>query len=193
MTRRSFGMPHRRAITRNYREYYLHKKMCVMVNSIHPNPPIKLWRQRQDLGAKSYTRSNLSKYIVSMGFMWKDISQEDWLFDHDSPADRESNRWKPWKYLEGSCTQLIELKSKRRHDIDWIRILAFDVLILYQIGMFFNTWDSQIKNNITLNWLAYAMLFAGTFAGSWTFFEIVKRVWFLRPLFGLKRKRATLN
>ena len=52
------------------------------------------------------------------------------------------------------------MKSIRRHDIDWIRVLAFDVLILYHIGMFFNTWDSQIKNNITLNWLAYPMLFS---------------------------------
>ena len=26
---------------------------------------------------------------TSKGFMWKDIGLEDWLFDHDSPADRE--------------------------------------------------------------------------------------------------------
>ncbi len=51
------------------------------------------------------------------------------------------------------------MKSKRRHDIDWIRVLAFDVLILYHIGMFFNTWDSQVKNNITIDWLAYPMQF----------------------------------
>ena len=52
------------------------------------------------------------------------------------------------------------MNSKRRHDIDWIRVLAFDVLILYHIGMFFNTWDSQVKNNITLNWLEYPMQFS---------------------------------
>ena len=52
------------------------------------------------------------------------------------------------------------MNSKRRHDIDWIRVLAFDVLILYHIGMFFNAWDSQVKNNITLNWLAYPMQFS---------------------------------
>jgi len=52
------------------------------------------------------------------------------------------------------------LNSKRRHDIDWIRVLAFDVLILYHIGMFFNTWDSQVKNNITVDWLTYPMLFS---------------------------------
>lgn len=52
------------------------------------------------------------------------------------------------------------MKSKRRHDIDWVRVLAFDLLIIFHIGMFFNTWDSQVKNNITLNWLAYPMQFS---------------------------------
>ncbi|MFC2080385.1 acyltransferase family protein [Bacteroidota bacterium] len=51
------------------------------------------------------------------------------------------------------------MKSERRYDIDWIRILAFDLLIIYHIGMIFNTWDSQIKNNITIDWLEYPMAF----------------------------------
>ena len=52
------------------------------------------------------------------------------------------------------------MKSKRRHDIDWVRVLAFDLLILFHIGMFFNTWDSEVKNNITVSWLAYPMQFS---------------------------------
>jgi len=59
-----------------------------------------------------------------------------------------------------SYEKLFGMKSKRRHDIDWIRVLAFDVLIIYHIGMYFNTWDSQIKNNITIDWLAYPMQFS---------------------------------
>ena len=51
------------------------------------------------------------------------------------------------------------MKPERRYDVDWIRVLVFDLLILFHIGMFFNTWDSQIKNNITVNWLAYPMYF----------------------------------
>jgi glucans biosynthesis protein C len=47
----------------------------------------------------------------------------------------------------------------RRYDIDWIRVLVFDLLIIFHIGMFFNTWDSQVKNNITIEWLAYPMQF----------------------------------
>ncbi len=38
--------------------------------------------------------------------------------------------------------------------------MAFDLLIIFHIGMFFNNWDSQVKNNITLNWLAYPMQFS---------------------------------
>jgi len=52
------------------------------------------------------------------------------------------------------------MKGERRYDIDWIRVLAFDLLIIFHIGMFFNTWDSELKNNITLNWLAYPMEFS---------------------------------
>jgi len=52
------------------------------------------------------------------------------------------------------------MKSMRRYDIDWIRVLVFDLLIIFHIGMFFNTWDSQVKNNITIQWLAYPMQFS---------------------------------
>ena len=52
------------------------------------------------------------------------------------------------------------MNNSRRHDIDWIRVLAFDLLILFHIGMYFNTWDSEVKNNITISWLAYPMQFS---------------------------------
>ena len=33
----------------------------------------------------------------------------------------------------------------RRYDLDWLRIIAFGLLILYHIGMFFNTegWHAK--------------------------------------------------
>jgi len=52
------------------------------------------------------------------------------------------------------------MNGERRYDIDWIRVLVFDLLIIFHIGMFFNTWDSQVKNNITFNWLTYPMQFS---------------------------------
>lgn len=34
----------------------------------------------------------------------------------------------------------------RRHDLDWLRVIAFGLLILYHVGMFYVTWDWHIKS-----------------------------------------------
>jgi glucan biosynthesis protein C len=34
----------------------------------------------------------------------------------------------------------------RRYDLDWLRIIAFGLLILYHVGMFFVTWDWHVKS-----------------------------------------------
>jgi peptidoglycan/LPS O-acetylase OafA/YrhL len=39
--------------------------------------------------------------------------------------------------------------NERRHDLDWLRILAFGVLILYHVGMFYVTWDWHVKSSRT--------------------------------------------
>lgn len=51
------------------------------------------------------------------------------------------------------------MKIERRYDIDWIRVLAFDILIIYHIGMFFVPWGWHIKNNDIANWMVYPMSF----------------------------------
>lgn len=38
------------------------------------------------------------------------------------------------------------LPSTRRHDLDWIRVLAFLLLILYHVGMYYVTWDWHVKS-----------------------------------------------
>lgn len=38
------------------------------------------------------------------------------------------------------------LPSSRRHDLDWIRVLAFLLLILFHIGMYYVTWDWHVKS-----------------------------------------------
>jgi len=48
---------------------------------------------------------------------------------------------------------------ERRYDIDWIRVIAFDTLILYHVGMFFVPWGWHIKNNEIIDWLQWPMLF----------------------------------
>jgi glucans biosynthesis protein C len=48
---------------------------------------------------------------------------------------------------------------ERRYDLDWLRVIAFALLIFYHIGMFFVPWEWHIKNNIIYEWLEYPMLF----------------------------------
>lgn len=47
----------------------------------------------------------------------------------------------------------------RRHDIDAIRVIAFGLLIIYHVGMFFVPWDFHIKNNVIYPDLLYPMYF----------------------------------
>ena len=35
----------------------------------------------------------------------------------------------------------------RRYDLDWLRIIAFGLLILYHVGMFYVTWGWHVKSN----------------------------------------------
>ncbi len=48
----------------------------------------------------------------------------------------------------------------RRHDIDVLRVLAFGLLILYHVGMFYVAdWEWHIKSRYLAEWLQYPMLF----------------------------------
>jgi glucan biosynthesis protein C len=38
------------------------------------------------------------------------------------------------------------LLNERRFDLDWVRILAFMLLILYHVGMYYVTWDWHVKS-----------------------------------------------
>lgn len=46
----------------------------------------------------------------------------------------------------------------RRHDLDWLRIGAFGLLILYHIGMVFVPWPFHIKSAPLVRWLEAPML-----------------------------------
>jgi hypothetical protein len=37
--------------------------------------------------------------------------------------------------------------TARRYDLDWLRIAAFGLLILYHVGMFYVTWDWHVKSS----------------------------------------------
>jgi peptidoglycan/LPS O-acetylase OafA/YrhL len=39
------------------------------------------------------------------------------------------------------------MTENRRYDLDWLRIIAFGLLILYHVGMFYVTWDWHVKSS----------------------------------------------
>lgn len=55
--------------------------------------------------------------------------------------------------------------SERRYDIDWIRVIVFDILIFWHVGLFFVAWENQVewdlplKNNVQVTWLFWPMMF----------------------------------
>jgi peptidoglycan/LPS O-acetylase OafA/YrhL len=42
--------------------------------------------------------------------------------------------------------------KERRYEIDWLRVIAFFLLIFYHTGMFFVPWDFHFKNSVTNEW-----------------------------------------
>ena len=49
-------------------------------------------------------------------------------------------------------------ESSRRHDIDALRAIAFGLLILYHVGMFYVPWDWHVKSGHISPWLETPML-----------------------------------
>lgn len=37
--------------------------------------------------------------------------------------------------------------SDRRYDLDWLRIIAFGLLIFYHVGMFYVDWSWHVKSS----------------------------------------------
>jgi glucan biosynthesis protein C len=50
-----------------------------------------------------------------------------------------------------------DLSLDRRHDLDWIRVGAFGLLILYHVGMFYVPWDWHVKTSQPVAWLEPVM------------------------------------
>jgi glucan biosynthesis protein C len=40
----------------------------------------------------------------------------------------------------------MELAMTRRHDLDWVRVCAFGLLVLYHVGMYYVSWDWHVKS-----------------------------------------------
>ncbi|NCQ19177.1 MAG: acyltransferase family protein [Ignavibacteria bacterium] len=48
---------------------------------------------------------------------------------------------------------------QRRYDIDWLRVIAFYILIFFHVGMVFVPWEFHLKNNVTVEWFETWMAF----------------------------------
>jgi glucans biosynthesis protein C len=53
---------------------------------------------------------------------------------------------------------MIQHVSERRHDLDWLRLIAITILLFFHTGMLFNPWEWHIKNNETSESFRYWMI-----------------------------------
>src|SRR5690606_39343678 len=61
--------------------------------------------------------------------------------------------------------------QSRRHELDWLRVLAFGLLILYHLGMaYVAEWGWHIKSPYQSEWLQYLMLWSNQWRMSLLFF-----------------------
>jgi glucans biosynthesis protein C len=73
--------------------------------------------------------------------------------------------------------------SVRRHELDWLRVVAVLFVLFYHTGMIFNTWEWHIKNNETSTFFSYWMPFLHYFrmplllfiSGAGTYMALGKR------------------
>jgi hypothetical protein len=66
--------------------------------------------------------------------------------------------WHPLKEQKTMSTPLQLQTAERRIDLDWVRILAFGLLIFYHVGMLYVSWGFHIKSAHRLSWLEPLML-----------------------------------
>jgi len=67
---------------------------------------------------------------------------------------------------------------ERRYDLDWLRVIAFALLMLFHTGMLFSTWDWHVKNFETSEAFDFVMRFLHQWRMPLLFFISGSAVWF---------------
>jgi hypothetical protein len=82
--------------------------------------------------------------------------------------------------------------TTRRYDLDWLRIAAFGLLILYHIGMVFVPWGFHIKTADVQDWLEPVMLMSNAWRLSLLFLisGIASRAMLAKGTRGFARSRT---
>lgn len=75
----------------------------------------------------------------------------------------------------------------RRYDLDWLRIIAFALLILYHVGMFFVPWGWHVKSTNANSGPEYAMLLLNPWRLALLFFISGVAIRFLSDKLGAGR------
>lgn len=86
---------------------------------------------------------------------------------------------------------------RREYGLDWLRVMAFAILIGYHTGMYFVPWPWSVKNRETSEWLTWVMIFFNHWRLPLLFFISGAGTWFnLRRRgygdFALERTRRLL-
>jgi glucan biosynthesis protein C len=70
--------------------------------------------------------------------------------------------------------------TDRRYDLDWLRIIAFGLLILYHCGMFYVTWDWHVKSSRASDAIEPLMMLTNPWRPQ-AYYEIVEAIRALPP------------
>ncbi len=78
---------------------------------------------------------------------------------------------------------LINNSQQRRHDLDWLRLIAIAILLFFHTGMWFNEWGWHVKNSETTTTFQYWMIWSHYFrmplllfiSGAGTYMALGKR------------------
>ena len=79
--------------------------------------------------------------------------------------------------------QLTTNNQQRRHDLDWLRLIAIAILLFFHTGMWFNQWGWHVKNSETTTTFQYWMIWSHYFrmplllfiSGAGTYMALGKR------------------
>ncbi len=80
-----------------------------------------------------------------------DAGLRDWVRDPNLPMDRSSAQASRSYYAQTRGNKVTDpspssSSDARRYDLDWLRVLAFGILIFYHIGMFYVSWGWHVKS-----------------------------------------------
>jgi len=67
---------------------------------------------------------------------------------------------------------------RREYGLDWLRVIAFLILIGYHTGMYFVPWPWMVKNRVTSQWLTWVMTFFNLWRLPLLFFISGAGTWF---------------